>query len=88
MHPNINFDNFMKFLVWLQGCLGIFFMYKCLSYKDTSIALCIVAGITIVLLVVIAAMSLTSSLNEFFYDIADLDKSIVDLNNTIKSRGV
>jgi len=84
MNTSNTFDNAMKFFVWLQGCIGIFFMYKCLSYPETSMVLCTIAGITICVLVLISALTLTNSMNQFYYDIADLDKSINDLTITIK----
>jgi len=83
---NYNFDNFMKFLIWIKGVIGIFFMYKCLSTPKASIWLCLIAGITIVCILLVSSILLTNSLNGFYYDIADLDESVKKLNSTIKTR--
>lgn len=84
MDNGFNFDNLMKFLIWLQGIIGIFFMYKCISYPEINIMLCAIAGITIVAIILCSALLLTNSLNQFYYDIADLDNSVKDLNVSIK----
>ena len=86
MERGFNFDNFMRFLIWLQGLIGIFFMYKCISYPEINIWLCTVAGVTIVSIILCSALLLTNSLNQFYYDIADLDQSVKDLTANIKKR--
>lgn len=85
---NPSFNNFMRFLVWIQGIIGIFFMYKCLSYPGINIWLCLIAGITIVCILLISAILLTNGLNDFYYDIGNLDVSIKSLTSEIKKKGI
>jgi len=81
-----NFDNFVKFLILLQGTIGIFFMYKCISYPEINVWLCFVAGITIVSIILSSTLLLTNCFNSFYYEIADLDQSIKNLNSTIQRK--
>lgn len=84
MADQSKFNNAMKFFIWLQGCIGIFFMYKCLTYPEVNIFLCLIAGVTICALVLISALTLTDSLNQFYFDIAHLNESVRELNKTMK----
>jgi hypothetical protein len=61
-------------------------MYKCLAYPNIKISLCVVAGVSIVCILLISALLLTNGMNEFYYDIGELDLSVKDLNNTIKRK--
>lgn len=80
------FDNFMRFLIWIQGIIGIFFMYKCISYPKINVFLCLIAGVTIVSIILCSALLLTNCLNDFYYDIAELDSSINKLNSSIEKK--
>jgi len=84
MENKFNFNNFMRFLIWIQGIVGIFFMYKCISYPSINVKLCLITGITIVLIILTSALLLTNSLNNFYYEIGNLDQSIKELNTNIR----
>lgn len=88
MDTKFCFNDFMKFLIWVQGIIGIFYMYKCIQYPEISVTMCAIAGITIVAIVLCSSLLLTDSLNQFYYDIAELDQSVKNLNSTIKERRV
>ena len=83
---NNSFNNLMKFLTWMECIVGIFFMYKCLTYPKISLWLVLIAGVTIVSIIISSGILLTDSLNQFYYDIASLDQSVKSLDKTMQSK--